>query len=298
MPIAPSGEQFRIAYGEQSAVIVEVGGGIRAYEDAGRRVLDPYPLEAMSDGGHGSPLIPWPNRLAGGRYTWDGETYQLALSEPTRDNAAHGLLRWRSWRCLERTTARVVMGTTLHPLPGWPFPLEVQIAYELGEEGLLVETRARNLGEADAPFAAGQHPYLSAGSGRVDECVLQFAAAERILTDPERQLPAGREPVAGGDYDFSAGRAIGTLQIDHAFVRAGDTVRLRGRDGRTVELWVDDAYPLIQLYTGDTLAPPRRRLGLACEPMSAPPNALASGEGLVRLAPGGEWVGRWGVRLR
>ena len=47
----------------------------------------------------------------------------------------------------------------------------------------------------------------------------------------------------------------------------------------------------------DTLAPARRRRGLAVEPMTAPPNALQSGEMLVRLAPGQEHVARWGVRL-
>jgi hypothetical protein len=53
-------------------MVVEVGGGIRWYTDRGRPVLDPYPLGAMCDGAHGTPLIPWPNRLADGRYRFDG----------------------------------------------------------------------------------------------------------------------------------------------------------------------------------------------------------------------------------
>ena len=74
-PLAPSGEQFEIAHGEQRATIVEVGGGIRRYSSAGRDVLDPYPLEAICDGAHGAPLIPWPNRLADGAYRFDGTDY-------------------------------------------------------------------------------------------------------------------------------------------------------------------------------------------------------------------------------
>src|SRR5207248_5710713 len=114
----PSGEQLEIAHGEQRATIVEVGGGIREYELAGRPVLDPYRAEAMCDGAHGAPLIPWPNRLGEGRYSFEGHDYQLALTEPERGNAIHGLLRWCNWRALERGDDRVVMGTRLHPLQG------------------------------------------------------------------------------------------------------------------------------------------------------------------------------------
>ena len=64
-----------------------------------------------------------------------------------------------------------------------------------------------------------------------------------------------------------------------------------------MELWADTSYPLIQIYTADTLAPERRRTGLGVEPMSCPPNALQTGELIVRLDPGQAWEGRWGVRL-
>jgi aldose 1-epimerase len=75
-------------------------------------------------------------------------------------------------------------------------------------------------------------------------------------------------------------------------------VRLHRPDGSTVELWADQTYSLTQLYSGDTLAPSRRRLALAAEPMTCPPNALASGDRVIRLEPGESHVGRWGVRLR
>jgi aldose 1-epimerase len=60
---------------------------------------------------------------------------------------------------------------------------------------------------------------------------------------------------------------------------------------------VDDAYPFVELYTGDTLAPERRRLGLGTEPMSCPPNALQTGENVIRLEPGATATARWGARL-
>jgi aldose 1-epimerase len=305
VPAHPSGEQFQIAFGEQRATAVEVGGGIREYFAGERPVLDPYPVDAICDGAHGTPLIPWPNRLADGRYSFDGSDYQVALTEPEKHNAIHGLLRWRNWHVLERSSERVELGMRLHPETGWPFTLDVAISYALGEHGLQVGLAATNLGAGPCPFGYGQHPYLSAGTGaRVDDCTLELRAAKRIVTDPERQLPAGEEPVDGTQFDFSAPRPIGELALDDAFTDLGrdqdgrSVVRLKCADGATVELWCDSTHSVLQLYTGDTLAPARRRLALAAEPMTCPPNALQTGERIVRLEPGQTHRGRWGVSLR
>lgn len=303
MSVQPSGEQFQITHGQHRATIVEVGGGIREYFVADRPVLDPYPREAVCDGAHGTPLIPWPNRLADGRYSFDGASYRVALSEPERANAIHGLLRWRNWSAVERASDRVVMGIRLHPMTGWPFPLEVSVAYSLDDDGLTVETRARNAGAVPCPFGSGQHPYLSPGDGVLDDCTLQLAAATRIVVGEQRELPGGREPVEGTEFEFRMPRKIGALVVDHAFCdleREADGlawVRLSCPDGGTVSLWCDETYSLLQLYTGDTLAPERRRRGLGAEPMTCPPNALQSGEGLVRLGPDQTFTSRWGVRL-
>ncbi len=65
-----------------------------------------------------------------------------------------------------------------------------------------------------------------------------------------------------------------------------------------VELWVGESYRVIEIYTGDSLAPARRRRGLGLEPMTCPPNGLASDEGMVVLEPGEKHTAKWGVRLR
>lgn len=305
MPPRPSGQQFQLTHDEQRATIVEVGGGIREYFVGERPVLDPYPLEAMCDGAHGAPLIPWPNRLGDGRYAFDGQEYQLPLTEPEAGNAIHGLLRWRNWRALEQAEDRVVVGIRLHPMQGWPFPLDASIMYSLDDNGLTVQTRVDNLGARPCPFGSGQHPYLSAGAGaRLDDCTVELAARTRILADSDRQLPTGREPVQSTCFDFSSARSLDGQRVDDAFTDLEydeyrqTNVRLGCPDGHTVELWCDTTYTVIQLYTGDTLAPERRRLALAAEPMTCPANALQSGEGLLRLDPGESFVGRWGVRLR
>lgn len=299
----PSGEQFTIVHGRLRATIVEVGGGVRELFDGERALLEPYALGDMCDGAHGAVLVPWPNRVGDGRYTFAGAEHQLALTEPARRNAIHGLARWSSWRALEQQPGLVLMGTRIHPQPGYPFELEVTVRYALHDAGLTVTTTARNLGEGPCPFGAGHHPYLSPGAGFIDDCALELPARTAITVDPERQLPTGRQPVSGGPLDFTSPRSIGAQAIDSPLTdlcRDDDDlarVRLTASDGSGVEMWLDDGYSVLQVFTGDTLAPGRRRTGLAVEPMTCPPDALRSGRGLIVLAPGEETCGRWGVRL-
>jgi aldose 1-epimerase len=204
---------------------------------------------------------------------------------------------------VEREPDRVVMRTTLHPREGYPFMLDIDVAYEVSDAGLAVTTAATNVGDSAAPYAAGQHPYLSAGDGVVDECTLRFDAGTRIVTDEERQLPTGREAVEGTSFDFRSPRPIGDLRVDFAFTdlaRDDDGlawVALEGTDGAGAELWVDAHYPFVEIYTGDALPESRRRQGLACEPMTCPPNGLQTGEGVVRLEPGESSTARWRARL-
>ncbi|HEX4804367.1 MAG TPA: hypothetical protein VFU94_00575 [Conexibacter sp.] len=213
----PSGEQFELVRGERRAVVVEVGGGLRSLAVGDWEVLDGYGAGERISDGRGQILIPWPNRLRDGRYEWGGETWQLPLTEPPKGNAIHGLVRWASWRAVERSEARVVLAHRLHPQAGWPFTLDLELEYALDDEGLTVRTRAANAGGEPCPFGAGAHPYLTVGTARVDEAVLQAPGGVRLLAD-ERQIPTGeREAVDGTRYDFRAGRNVGDVELDDAF---------------------------------------------------------------------------------
>ena len=83
-PVAPSGEQLELSFGEQRAVVVEVGAGLRAYAVGGREVLDGYPADEMCASGRGQVLMPWPNRIEDGSYEFDGRRHQLPLTEVER----------------------------------------------------------------------------------------------------------------------------------------------------------------------------------------------------------------------
>ena len=166
-------------------------------------------------GGRGQNLIPWPNRIRDGRYTFNGVTQQLALTEPARHNASHGLARYVPWVLVERQADTVVNRVRIHPQPGWPGTLEATITHRVGEEGLLVTVEATNLGNNELPFGYGAHPYLTVGESSVDEVALTVPAASYLEVD-DRLLPAKISPVDGTAYDLRRSTVLGTTNLDTA----------------------------------------------------------------------------------
>jgi aldose 1-epimerase len=301
--IAPSGEQIEIMLGDQRAVVVEVGGGLRSYSVAGRELLDGYDSDEMCPSGRGQVLIPWPNRLEDGSYEFDGRRHQLALNELDAQNAIHGLVRWSTWRVGELEPHRVVMEHVLHRQPGYPFSLALGIEYALTENGLGVRTTATNVGTEACPYGAGAHPYLTVGTATVDPVILR-APARTVLTSNDRGLPVGSASVEGTEYDFRRPRQIGSTKLDNAFTdleRDEDgNARVELRDpehGAGVTLWVDESYSYLMLFTGDPLPDVDRR-SLAVEPMTCPPNAFRTGESLIRIEPSGSFTSEWGIAPR
>jgi aldose 1-epimerase len=295
---APSGEQFELSAGDQRAVVVEVGGGLRAYSASGRDVLLGYAVSEMCGAGRGQVLIPWPNRVEDGRYDFDGRTHQLPVDELANNNAIHGLVRWTSWRVRERAPARLVVEHVLHPRPGYPFALALAIEYALSDGGLSVRTTATNVGDDACPYGAGSHPYLAVAE-MVDDVLLKVPA-RTVLRSDGRGLPAGSQPVeAAAELDFREPRRVGDAKLDHAFTdlaRDADglaRVELQGPNGRGATLWADAHYPYLQIFTGDLPGVDRR--GLAVEAMTCPANAFRTGEALLRLEPGESVTGAWGI---
>jgi aldose 1-epimerase len=207
--MTPSGQQFELAYRDQRAVVVEVGGGIRAYAARGREILDGYPADEPSSSGRGQVLIPWPNRLEDGSYEFDGQRHQLDGNEPENGNAIHGLVCWEPWTAREREPDRVVMEHVVAARPGYPFTLQLTIEYSLAPDGLTVRTTAVNCGDTVCPYGAGAHPYLTVGTETVDSLILHVPA-RTVLRPDDRGLPLPAEPVQGTKYDFRRPRPIGS----------------------------------------------------------------------------------------
>jgi aldose 1-epimerase len=298
--MAPSGRQVELEAGDQRAVVVEVGGGLRTYSRSGADLLDGYPADRMCSSGRGQVLIPWPNRLEDGSYEFDGRPNQLPLSEAGRQNAIHGLVRWANWEIAENGPGRAVAKHLLHPQPGYPFALALEIGYVLSESGLRVETTATNVGAGPCPYGAGAHPYLTVGAPTLDRVELRLPARTVTRCDA-RSLPLAREPVEGTEYDFRTPRPLGATVLDNAYAdleRDEDglaRVELHDPDtGRELTLWADGAYGYFQVFTGDALPDVARR-SLAVEPMTCPANAFRTGEGVIRLEPGESFTSVWGI---
>ena len=289
----PSGEQFEISGAGYRAVVTESGAALRLLEYAGRPLIDAFDQDAMSSGGRGQILMPWPNRIRDGAYTFDGRDHQLALSEPSRHNASHGLVRWVAWSREEHSAISVSLNYRLMAQSGYPWSLDLQVLYDLSANGLTVTQTATNLSDRPAPFACGAHPYLQVGPGPVDGLELVLPASTRSLVD-DRLLPVGSEAVEGTPYDFRVARPVRDLVLNDAFTdldrddEGVATALLRDpRTGEGVELWVDEHHRWLQVFSADDGSATARR-SLAVEPMTAQADAFRSGQDLLTLAPAGE----------
>ena len=301
----PSGVQFAVGYGHQQVTVAEVGATLRSYTSKGEDIIDGFGLGEMCSGGRGQVLAPWPNRLGDGRYTFEGTSGRAALDEPERRNAIHGVVRWVPWQMVSRMQNVTTLACVIYPQPAYPWRLELSVEYRLGRDGLTVTSEAVNASKTDAPFGIGFHPYLKVGTVGIDTAHLLLPAKRRLVTD-ERGLPTGDASVSGTEFDFSSGRPIGPTKLDTAYTqleRSEDglaRVELDNQErDRGMTLWMDDRFHYVMAFTGDTVEPAsRRRMSVAIEPMTCPPDALRSGTDLVRLEPGASWRGSWGITTR
>ncbi len=299
-----TGTQYEIAAGGFQATVTELGAGLRSLSVGGQPILKTYAADELPPAGAGQLLAPWPNRIDHGRYTFDGGSHQLDISEPARDNAIHGLTRWASWRLTAQGPDHVELGLNLLGRSGYPYCLELRASYRLSADaGLEVTVTAHNAGSRPAPFGTGAHPYFTASAGLVDECELEMPAA-RWQPTTDRGIPAGQpQDVTNSEFDFRARRKIGGTSLDHAF-----TALVADADGRAwarlsgpaaqIAVWLGPGYRWLQVFTGDPLGPDARRRALAIEPMTCPPNAFVTGVDLVAIQPGERVAYRWGVQAK
>ncbi len=285
----PTGEQVVLRHGGYRAVVTELGAALRSLTWNGRPLIRSFAENDLPPVYAGAVLAPWPNRIAGGAYTFAGQSFQLPVNEVQRNTALHGLVHDRPWQIAARSEAAVRLFHRLWPTTGYPWPLELAISYRLGETGLSIELTTSNVGTEVAPYGCSFHPYLVAGEGAVDDWTLRLAAATMLAVDAKRLLPLELRPV--DEFDFRTDRSLRGLVIDHAFtgitMQTGvASLQLRTGDGTGTELRWFSPTPWLQLCTGDRPEPLLDRTGLAAEPMTCPPDAFNWGVDLIRLRPG------------
>lgn len=286
----PSGRQYEIERGDQRLVVTEEGAGLRSYRVRGQEFLDTFPRTGYATSATvGQLLVPFPNRIDHGRYTFQGTEYQVPINEVSRTNAIHGLSRWMNWEVAHHDHHRLTMELVFHAQPGYPFVLHVWQHYELTRYGLVITHTARNVGKQPAPYGVGIHPYLRVGTDTIDSNTLRIPARKHIPQN-DRLIPQPPAvPVDGTPYDFREPRRIGDFFMDRGF-----TDLIRDHDGLArmwlehpsgsprITMWLDQERTWMWFYTGT----PPNRTGLATEGYTCCSDAFNNGLGLRTLEPG------------
>lgn len=241
-------------------------------------------------------LFPFPNRLAGGTYEWQGKTYRFPLNDKSGPNAIHGFGMNKPFTVekkeLRETSAQVMCRYEYRgELEAYPFPFDFRVAFLIEDGGKFdIQLSLTNTGTAAIPVGLGYHPYFLLAN-KVDEVSLELPSVMRVHID-ENMIPTGeREPYKA----FNSLRPIGDQSLDTCFAlrkpESRAEVRLQGPRGQ-LRYWQDaSVYGYLQVYT------PKDRSSIALEPMTCNVDAFNNGDGLRRLAPGEALSGAFGLRF-
>ena len=297
----PSGEQIEINFEDQRAVVTEVGATLRTYYKGAVAVVEGFAPHEIPDACRNQVCFPWVNRVGSGEWTYSGRFARAGADNVVTNTLNHGIVRWRPFRVDLAAPDRCTLSYVLHPLPEYPFVTSFTVDYALGVDGLTVTSSVTNLDNVAVPFSLGYHPYFAVTTPSIEGATLHVPAASYLKVD-QRMLPTGEvAAVAGTTLDFRSPKLVDGIELDVTFtdlVRDGAgmfTATLIDANGHEVRVSQDASFPFFQAFSGDTLAPSHRRTSLALEPMTAPAEALRSGQALIGLAPGERWTGVWRV---
>jgi galactose mutarotase-like enzyme len=274
--------------GDYRAVVVpELAMLVASVQWCGRELVALPGGLAAYRAGHttGIPLLhPWANRLARRRYDAAGtavDLRRLALHTDGNGLPIHGTMTARpGWDVLRlegrgaraRVDARFPFGDHADLLASFPFPHDLGVSVRLGPDGLHVVTTVHATGGVGVPISFGWHPYWRLGSARAG-WRLHRPAGEQLVLD-RRGIPTGRRRPVAAESD-----ALGARALDDAFA-LGPVRTFVLADRRTaLRIAFDASYPYAQVYS------PAGSSFCAIEPMTAPTNALGSGDHPT-LAPG------------
>jgi aldose 1-epimerase len=308
--IALTDSELTLSSGEYRAVLSPLGASLRRYF----RIRDGIEIDVVwgysgaqnKKGGQGDVLMPFPGRIAYGRYSFNGQEFQLPCNDKEGPNAIHGFARTVLWELKERSDSAIsfehFFAQQQYAARGYPFSLRMVLTYRLEKNSLTSAFVIENKGADPAPVGVGFHPYFTVGTAMVDEMEVKIPA-RHYLEMADTLAPTGTLlPVQATDFSADQYRRIGAMRFNQCFVNlirneAGIcTVPLRNPDtGRTVSIEMDTSFTAFVLYTGDAIQQAPRR-GLAIEPMTCASDAFNHPEwGLTRLAPGEVFCGAYKV---
>jgi len=156
--VRPTGQQIILTGAGYRAAVTEVGAHLRELSWQGRPLIRGFAADRLPPMYSGAVLAPWPNRLGGGHYTFQGQQLQLPINEVDRGNALHGMVFDRPWTIADIAADSVILRCRVWPTEGYPFQLDLELRYQLDERGLSIDLTAVNGGSGDAPYGCSFHP--------------------------------------------------------------------------------------------------------------------------------------------
>jgi aldose 1-epimerase len=291
--------EISLVFGSDSNAVVSTTGAalIELSLESNKLITRPVdPIDIFA----GSVLAPWQNRLARGEwFDGSGEKRSLAINEQGLGNALHGMVFNSEFVVLEQSGNRVLLQKRIVTTDGYPFTLDIQITYELGEFGFLCEFSATNLGESPAPFVIGFHPYFTIGDPKA--ATLEIPAQSYYPQDANK-IPLTKASVVGTSFDFRSARQLAGVALDDYFtdleIVKGEVVSTLNTADWSMELSQSANLAHLVVYLKDNYESAGELVtAVAIEPASGPANALNSKEDLALIEPGDSFRGNWSVRL-
>lgn len=288
----------RIKANETEAVFLPGHGmlGISLRHNGTEVVRRTDELEASASGNRtaGIPfLFPWANRLSDFQYEVEDRGVTLSAHSPLLrydDNGLpmHGVM-WPHLAWNTEAAAADALTASLdwsHPkhLVIFPYPCRLAMTASIAPGALIIETQLRPTSDIGVPVSFGFHPYLGLAGDRAGWRVT--LPAMKHLTLDDKKIPTGdTTPFDGLDAP------LGTRDFDDGFALLEDTATLSVANDDT-SLSVD----LLEGYTQTQVFAPHDQNFIAFEPMTAPCNALISGDGLRLVKPGDTFAARFRIR--
>lgn len=241
-------------------------------------------------------LLPFPNRMKDGRYTFDGKSYQFPVNDANTTNNLHGFLEPISMEIIHQeeneNQAVVELKGSFEGLDYYPFPFDFYVKYTLTNSELIIQTKIRNTGNTAMPIGFGWHPYFKLDTENIDVLKMQFPDCQSVEVD-NRMIPTGETK----DYaKFSDLTTIGKTKLDTCFIlnhsdskRA--TITLQSAT-TTLNVWQEtETFPYFQVYT------PNQRQSIAIEPMTCNIDVFNNKNSLWILEPEEEKQMEFGVSM-
>ena len=208
-------ELVTLAAGPLTLVISPgAGGSIARFDFADGGASVPILRGCAAAPGHvletGSfPLVPYVNRIRGGRFDFRGRTVSLAPNMAGDPSPLHGQGWLNPWRVVTASAAAATLDYH-HEAGEWPWSYRAEQRFTLDVSGLEIVLACRNLSADPMPCGLGQHPYFLCGA--------ETRIATRVTdvwTIDEHVLPVERIP-ATGRFDLTDAAVCG-LGLDHGF---------------------------------------------------------------------------------